>query len=92
MEVERRSLAQAKRVVVIGGGNVGMETAGDVFDTFPNKELIIVVRSTLFRKSGPAAGSHINSIALCHHASPAAAINSRPRAEEAMGKPWSARY
>lgn len=56
MEAERRSLAAAKRVVVIGGGNVGMETAGDVFDTFPNKELIIVVRSTLFRKSGPAAG------------------------------------
>ena len=30
-------------------------TPHPVFDTFPNKELIVVVRSTLSRKSGPAA-------------------------------------
>lgn len=54
-ESERRSLAAAERVLIIGGGVVAMETAGDVHDAFPNKEIIIVCRSTLLRKSGPLA-------------------------------------
>ncbi len=50
---ERKSLEAAERVVVIGGGILAMETCGDVRDAFPNKELILVCRSTILRKSGP---------------------------------------
>ena len=52
---ERKSLEAAERVVVIGGGVIAMETCGDVRDSFPNKEMILVCRSTILRKSGPAA-------------------------------------
>ena len=34
---------------------MAMEAAGDVHDAFPNKEIIIACRSTILRKSGPAA-------------------------------------
>ena len=54
-DAERRALAAARRVLIIGGGVVAMETAGDVHDAFPKKEMVIVCRSTILRKSGPAA-------------------------------------
>ena len=50
---ERKSLEAAERVVIIGGGLIAMETCGEVRDAFPNKELILVCRSTILRKSGP---------------------------------------
>jgi len=54
-DAERRKVATAKRVLIIGSGVVGNELCGEIIDAFPNKEVIMVGRSTLLRRAGPEA-------------------------------------
>lgn len=41
MQDEHKKLAAAKSVLVIGGGTVGVEFAGDIASTFPDKEITL---------------------------------------------------
>jgi len=52
---ERRKVATAQRVLIIGSGVVGNELCGEIVDAFPNKEIIMIGRSTLLRRAGPEA-------------------------------------
>ena len=52
---ERRKVATAKRVLIIGAGVVGNELCGEIVDAFPDKEIIMVGRSTLLSRCGPEA-------------------------------------
>jgi NADH dehydrogenase FAD-containing subunit len=52
---ERRRVATAQRVLIIGSGVVGNELCGEIIDAFPNKEVIMVGRTTLLRRAGPEA-------------------------------------
>ena len=54
-EAERRKIAQSKRVLIIGSGVVGNELCGEIVDAFPNKEIILVGRSTCLSRAGPEA-------------------------------------
>ena len=56
---ERRKVATAKRVLIIGAGVVGNELCGEIVDAFPDKEIIMVGRSTLLSRCGPEAHSLI---------------------------------
>ena len=52
---ERRKVATAKRVLIIGAGVVGTELCGEIVDAFPDKEIIMVGRSTILSRCGPEA-------------------------------------
>ena len=52
---ERRKVATAQRVLIIGSGVVGNELCGEIVDAFPSKEIIMIGRSTLLRRAGPEA-------------------------------------
>ncbi|EKM50736.1 uncharacterized protein PHACADRAFT_178488 [Phanerochaete carnosa HHB-10118-sp] len=44
--VWRRTFAQAKNVVIAGGGSVGIELAGEILDAYPNTKVTIVHSGT----------------------------------------------
>ncbi len=53
---EHNSLASAKSVLVIGGGTVGVEFAGEIASAFPDKEITLAHASnTLLNSSTPKA-------------------------------------
>ncbi|KAF5340263.1 hypothetical protein D9611_007913 [Ephemerocybe angulata] len=42
VESWRRKIRAAQKIVIVGGGPVGIETAGEIKDTYPSKEVTIV--------------------------------------------------
>eukprot|EP00397_Hematodinium_sp_SG-2012_P010126 GEMP01010232.1.p1 GENE.GEMP01010232.1~~GEMP01010232.1.p1 ORF type:complete len:928 (+),score=194.05 GEMP01010232.1:275-3058(+) len=52
---ERHNIETAERILVIGGGLVGIELAADIKDAFPDLEVILIHSSTKLLKRMPGA-------------------------------------
>jgi len=57
-EVEKASIANSERVLVIGGGLVGTELSSDIKEAFPDKEVILIHSGDKLLKRMPEAHEH----------------------------------
>jgi NADH:ubiquinone reductase (H+-translocating) len=52
---------QGGRLLIVGGGNTGVEVSTEIAETYPGLEITLVTRSSFARNLSPAARTHIRS-------------------------------
>jgi len=56
--LSKQDLAKAKKVLIMGGGTVGVELAAEILDKYPQKAITIAKTGTLLGRCPQAAGEY----------------------------------
>ena len=56
--LSKQELAKAKKVLIMGGGTVGVELAAEILDKYPQKAITIAQTGTLLGRCPQAAGEY----------------------------------